>query len=199
MPNEPAQNDSRRTTGQVTAFLARWRVASGFLFGALVYWVASPSRTTLAAGAVIAGIGEALRIWAAGHLHKSREVTTTGPYRWVAHPLYVGSSVVGAGLAVASGSLVVAALIALYLSVALTAAARQESAYLSRTFGEEYDRYRRGDVDGAGRSASGSAARPEGASRRFSLARAVANHEHRALIGLLLAALLLALKVGANV
>ncbi len=48
--------------------------------------------------------GEALRIWAAGHLNKSREVTSSGPYRWFAHPLYVGSSIMGVGLAVASGS-----------------------------------------------------------------------------------------------
>ena len=41
--------------------------------------------------------GEALRMWAAGHLNKSREVTSSGPYRFVAHPLYVGSSMMGAG------------------------------------------------------------------------------------------------------
>ncbi len=51
-------------------------------------------------------------IWAAGHLNKSREVTASGPYRWVAHPLYVGSSIMGVGLAIASGSLIVAVVIA---------------------------------------------------------------------------------------
>ena len=33
-------------------------------------------------GAVVALVGEALRIWAAGHLEKSREVTRSGPYRF---------------------------------------------------------------------------------------------------------------------
>ena len=54
----------------------------------------------------VALAGEAIRFWAAGHLNKSREVTRSGPYRFVAHPLYLGSSVIGAGLAIASHSVV---------------------------------------------------------------------------------------------
>ena len=178
-------------------FLARWRVALGFAFGVVVFWLATPTRAALVAGAGVAGLGEALRIWAAGHLEKSREVTSSGPYRWCAHPLYVGSSVMGAGLAVACASVPVAVLVALYLGVTLPAAARRESAFLRRTFGERYDRYRRG---AAGRGEDGADSQSgEGAARRFSLARALANHEHRALIGLLLAELLLALKAAANV
>ena len=81
-------------------------------------------------GALVAGVGEAIRIWAAGHLHKSREVTASGPYRWFAHPLYLGSSVMGGGLAIASGSVSWRCVIAAYLSVALTVAARSEEAFL---------------------------------------------------------------------
>lgn len=166
------------------ATLARFRVALGFVFGAIVFWLSQPTRGTIVAGAGVAAVGEALRIWAAGHLQKSREVTSSGPYRWFRHPLYAGSSVMGAGLAIASGSLAVAALIAVYLVVALTVAARTEEAFLRRTFGDRYDRYQDGAVD---------------AGRRFSLAQAIANHEHRALIGLLAAVLLLALKAARTV
>jgi protein-S-isoprenylcysteine O-methyltransferase Ste14 len=35
--------------------------------------------------------GLAIRSWAAGTLRKSAEITTTGPYNAVRHPLYVGS------------------------------------------------------------------------------------------------------------
>ena len=48
-----------------------------------------------------------MRVWAAGHLLKAREVTRSGPYRFVAHPLYLGSSLIGVGLAIGSGSTVV--------------------------------------------------------------------------------------------
>jgi protein-S-isoprenylcysteine O-methyltransferase Ste14 len=172
---------SRRGLMQV---VARLRVSIGFTCGVLVLWLAAPTRTTIAAGLVVAAAGEAFRFWAAGHLNKSREVTRSGPYRFVAHPLYLGSSVIGAGLAVASGRAVVAAIVAVYLAVTLTAAIRSEEAFLRRTFGGDYDAYKRtGVVDTA---------------RRFSLERALANREYRAVAGLLAALLLMALKATYN-
>jgi hypothetical protein len=166
------------------ARLARLRVPLGFAFGIAVFWLAAPTRGSLAIGAAVAAVGEALRIWAAGHLNKSREVTSSGPYRWFAHPLYVGSSVMGAGLAVACASWIVALLIAVYLGTTITAAVKSEEAFLRRTFGDRYDRYRReGAVD---------------ASRRFSPAQAMRNREWRALAGLALALLLLTWKATYN-
>ncbi len=171
-----------RLRARLTEAFARRRVTLGFVFGALVFWLAQPTEATLVAGTSIAIAGESLRVWAAGHLNKAREVTASGPYRWLAHPLYVGSSIVGIGLAVVSDSVAVSGLIALYLIVTLSAAIRSEEAFLRRTFGDRYDRYRRGAID----------------TSRFSLARAVANHEHRALVGLAVAVLLLALKATYN-
>src|SRR5688500_1449733 len=59
--------------GQV--LLARWRVTLGFVFAAIVLWLATPTPQSLVIGAIIAAIGESIRIWAAGHLEKSKEVT----------------------------------------------------------------------------------------------------------------------------
>jgi protein-S-isoprenylcysteine O-methyltransferase Ste14 len=165
----------------VVSFLARWRITSGFIFGAIVLWLAQPTASTLLAGVPIAVAGEALRIWAAGHLHKSREVTSSGPYRWFAHPLYVGSSIMGAGLAIAAGSMAVALIVALYLATTLTAAIRSEEAFLRRTFGDRYAAYRRGQDD-------------RHSERRFTFAQAIANREHRAMAGLVIAVMLLAMK-----
>ena len=172
--------------GKLASILARRRVTLGFLVGALVLWLAQPTGETLLMGGAVASAGEALRIWAAGHLNKSREVTASGPYRWLAHPLYVGSSIMGVGLAIASGSVSVAALIAIYLGLTITAAVASEEAFLRRTFGEGYDRYKR--AGGA----------HEDTRRRFSLALALANREHRAAIGLAAAVLLLFLKATYN-
>ena len=164
--------------------LARLRVALGFTCGVLVFWLAQPTRTTIAAGLAVAVAGELIRFWAAGHLNKSREVTRSGPYRLVAHPLYLGSSVIGAGLAIASGRIAVAVVVAAYLAITLTAAIRSEEAFLRRTFGGDYDAYRRqGAVDAA---------------RRFSFALAMANREHRAVAGLAAALLLMVWKATYN-
>jgi protein-S-isoprenylcysteine O-methyltransferase Ste14 len=172
------------------AALARLRVTLGFACSALVLWLAEPTGATLAAGTAIAIAGECLRVWAAGHIDKAREVTASGPYRWFAHPLYLGSSIMGIGLAVASNSVAVGGVIALYLVVTLTAAIKSEEAYLRRAFGDRYDHYRRGrpGVDAGATDAS----------RRFSLTRARANREHRTLVGLALAVLLLVLKAAYN-
>ena len=163
--------------------LARRRVALGFVCGIATLVLARPTRASIAAGMSIAAAGESIRIWAAGHLNKSREVTASGPYRWVAHPLYVGSSIMGAGLAVACVSIPVTLLIALYLALTLTAAIRTEEAFLRRTFGDRYDRYRYGG------------AQPQ---KPFGLAQAMANREYRAVIGLVVVTLLLVWKATYN-
>jgi protein-S-isoprenylcysteine O-methyltransferase Ste14 len=174
----------------LVAVLARLRVALGFVFGVLVLVLAQPTGQSLVVGMSIAACGEALRIWAAGHLHKAREVTASGPYRWSAHPLYVGSSVMGLGLAIACASWLVAVLIAVYLVATLTAAIKSEEAFLRRTFGDQYDLYR-----------SGVAARRQearGSARSFALAQAMANREYRAVIGFAIALLLLVWKATYN-
>ena len=179
-------SNSLAAPGRTMRSLARARVTLGFLAAAAVLWLARPTGATLLAGSAIALVGESLRIWASGHLRKSREVTTTGPYRWFGHPLYVGSSIMGVGLAVASRSVAVAAIVVAYLVATLTAAIRSEEAFLRETFGAQYDRYRTGHVPVAEEP------------RRFSLAQAIANREYRALLGVVVGVLLLVLKATYN-
>jgi protein-S-isoprenylcysteine O-methyltransferase Ste14 len=161
-------------------WLARRRVALGFLCSIAAIWLAQPTTRSLVAGGIIALAGEALRIWAAGHLEKGREVTVSGPYRLTRHPLYVGSALIGIGVAVASASRIVAVITAIYLALTLTAAIRSEEAHLTTKFGVAYPDYRDG--------------RAPTVSRRFSLERAVRNREYRAVAGLALALALLTLK-----
>jgi protein-S-isoprenylcysteine O-methyltransferase Ste14 len=169
---------------QVIAFFARFRVTLGFLLAVFVLWLAAPTRWSIAMGLPVAVAGESIRIWAAGHLNKSREVTRSGPYRFVAHPLYLGSSILGAGLVIAAHSVPVAALIAAYLAITMTSAIRSEEQFLRRVFRDAYDEYRHtGIVD---------------RERRFSLARAMANREYRAVAGAVVVLLLLVWKATYN-
>lgn len=160
--------------------LARRRVPLGFACAAVALWLARPTPRSLAIGSAIAAAGELLRIWAAGHLEKGREVTASGPYRFTRHPLYVGSSVIGAGFAIASASAIVAALTATYLVATLSAAMSTEEKHLTAKFGDAYPEYRDG--------------RTTAAARRFSFTRAMRNREYRAIGGLVAALALLAWK-----
>ena len=157
-------------------------MALGFALAALVLWQAAPAWPTWMAGAGIALCGELLRLWAAGHLEKSREVTSSGPYRYTRHPLYMGSTLIGIGLAVASANLVVAAVIGLYLGLTLSAARRSEEAHLRDKFGDAYDAY--------------AEKRATPMERRFSWGRALRNREHHTIAGLVAGFALLALKIG---
>lgn len=161
--------------------LARFRVFLGFVLAAIVLWLATPSPQSLMFGAAIAVIGESIRVWAAGHLEKSKEVTMSGPYRYTRHPLYLGSSLIGIGIAVVANHLIVAAIVVAYLALTLTAAMRSEEAHLREKFGDAYDAY-----------AEKRAARVE---RAFSWQRAVHNREHHAIAGLLAGLMILAGKV----
>lgn len=169
----------------LTRRIARWRVTLGFLFAAIVLWLAEPTRTSLLWGALAAGVGELIRIWAAGHVEKSREVTRSGPYQFTRHPLYLGSSIIGIGIAVASASWLVAAIVLGYLAVTITATIRAEEAHLREKFGGEYDAY-------AARSAPPMI-------RSFSMRRALDNREHHTVAGLVVGLLLLAFKVGYSI
>ena len=125
----------------MTRLLARWRVFLGFVFAAVVLWLATPTPRSLMIGAVGAIAGELLRVWAAGHLEKSKEVTQSGPYRYTRHPLYLGSTLIGLGIAVAANDLIVAIVVLVYLALTLTAAMRSEEAHLREKFGDAYDAY----------------------------------------------------------
>lgn len=183
MPDRPSRERGGEAAApsRLTTTLARWRVPLGYALALIVFWFADPTPRSLAAGGILAAAGEALRIWAAGHLEKGREVTTSGPYAFTRHPLYVGSTLMGVGLAIASDHGIVAAMVSLYLVATITAAVRSEEAHLTDKFGAQYPDYRQGTaVPGA---------------RRFSLARAVRNREYRALAGAVAAFALLAAKV----
>jgi protein-S-isoprenylcysteine O-methyltransferase Ste14 len=151
------------------AVLARWRVTLGFIAAAVALALARPTWRSLWIGLGIAVTGEFLRLWAAGHIEKGREITRSGPYRFVRHPLYLGSAMLGLGFAIAAASLPVVALTVTYLGMTLAAAVRTEEAVLDARFSGEYSRYRDG--------------RAEPVARRFSWARALRNREYRAALG----------------
>jgi protein-S-isoprenylcysteine O-methyltransferase Ste14 len=170
---------------RVVETLARRRVSLGFATAVAMLLFARPTWETWRTGLFIACVGECVRVWAAGHLEKGREVTRSGPYRFLPHPLYAGSIVIAVGVAVASRSVTAAVVASVYMAVTIAAAIRFEEAQLRQAFGTNYDDYR--------------ASRAEPMVRRFSVARALRNREYRAVGGLLVGFALLALLILAPV
>jgi protein-S-isoprenylcysteine O-methyltransferase Ste14 len=102
--------------------VAKLRVPCGFVLVAAFAWFSHPTLTSLAYGLPLSIAGLAIRAWAAGHLEKNRELTTSGPYAFVRNPLYIGTLAVAAGLVFASrsaglGALFAAVFLLIYLPV----------------------------------------------------------------------------------
>lgn len=66
-------------------------VAGDVAFGAKPHDLANFRDPISVAGGLLVLSGLALRSWAVGILRKDAELTTTGPYRLIRNPLYVGS------------------------------------------------------------------------------------------------------------
>jgi protein-S-isoprenylcysteine O-methyltransferase Ste14 len=114
----------------------RIRVPLGFAFAVVSLWLARPSWWSLAAGTAVAAAGLWLRALAAGHVRKSAEITTSGPYAYTRNPLYLGSLVIAAGFALASRSLWVALLTALFFILVYYPVIYWEEKYLRANFPE---------------------------------------------------------------
>lgn len=123
------------------AWAARWRVPLGFAF-ALAYVVLSqPTLDFLIAGGALAFMGLLLRTFAAGHIEKSQVLAASGPFRYVRHPLYLGSFILGLGLVVAGGSWVLGVAYLALFAVIYGPAMLREEVFLRQQFGPAYDNY----------------------------------------------------------
>jgi len=121
--------------------VARLRVPSCFLIVGVFAWFSHPSARSLEFGLPMSLLGLVLRGWAAGCLAKNQELATGGPYAYTRNPLYLGTLLVAAGLAIASRSLGLGILfIAVFLFVYLPVI-QNESEYLNVLFPGQYPGY----------------------------------------------------------
>jgi protein-S-isoprenylcysteine O-methyltransferase Ste14 len=117
---------------------SRLRVPVGWAAGIAALVLARPTAASLAAGLPLAMLGEVLRLWAAGHIEKTKSLATGGPYAHTRNPLYLGSVIMAAGMAVAAASPWVALAGAVYLLAFYPAVIREEATFLSGKFGAAY-------------------------------------------------------------
>ncbi len=121
-------------------FVQRLRVPSGFVLVAAFAALASPSASSLAAGIPLSLAGLLLRGWAAGHLAKNETLATSGPYRWIRNPLYLGTLAVAAGLIISARRWELAILFAVVFAFVYFPVIEQEEQHLRKLF-PEFTRY----------------------------------------------------------
>lgn len=170
-----------------------------FLFVAALVAAARPTLGSLFAGACVAVLGEALRLWAAGYLVKTTRLVTTGPYAWTRNPLYLGRLLLWTGLAIAASLprhlnvVILAAGYGVFFLYYLPRKERVEGRRLLLRHGAIYEQYR-----AAVPALMPGRRRFAGPRASWSLALAVHSGEPFVLAGLVLMFGLLAVKITAR-
>jgi protein-S-isoprenylcysteine O-methyltransferase Ste14 len=116
--------------------VARLRVPSGFLIVIVFGWFSRPNAGSMAIGIPVSLLGLALRAWAAGCLAKNQQLATAGPYRFTRNPLYIGTLLVAAGLAIAARSPGLALLFAAVFLLVYLPVIQNEEQHLRKIFPE---------------------------------------------------------------
>jgi protein-S-isoprenylcysteine O-methyltransferase Ste14 len=114
------------------------RIPASILMGAAILLLAQPTISSWLLGLGVVAIGESLRIWASGHIHKSAEVTTTGPYAMCRHPLYLGHLLVAAGFCIAGASWIAFIIVGISFFVIYMPTWKNEEKNLIALFGDTY-------------------------------------------------------------
>ena len=93
-------------------------------------------------GTILVLLGTGLRSWAAGIVHKRKKLTTTGPYAFMRHPLYVGSLLMALGICSILGDFkLLFAVLAITFAIYIPKV-RTEERFLSNNFENEWNDYK---------------------------------------------------------
>jgi len=114
------------------------RIPASILMGAAIVFLAKPTLISWMSGFVIVAMGEGLRLWASGHIHKSAEVTTTGPYAMCRHPLYLGHFLVATGFCITANSLLAFIIVSISFFIIYIPTWKNEEQNLIDLFGDTY-------------------------------------------------------------
>jgi len=136
------------------------------------------------AGFGLAALGVVVRIWSLGYLMKKEELATAGPYGRTRNPLYVGTWLIGSGLALSAAwpwNLILLLFYNLIFFGVYKAQIRIEEEMLTSIYGEPYKVY----CDNVPRFFPQLKAWRVGDVSRFSLVRAMKNRAWEPILGLL--------------
>jgi protein-S-isoprenylcysteine O-methyltransferase Ste14 len=114
------------------------RQVIGLLLVAVCAHFAGPDSGTVAIGLALAVVGQVFRVYAAGFIHKNKQLASSGPYALVRHPLYLGNFLILVGFTIASANLYVTIGVVLFFLIWYPAAIAYEDSKLENIFEDEW-------------------------------------------------------------
>jgi len=125
--------------------LKRWfkpRFAILYPFAIFLLLFANCDESSIKAGIWFIIAGEFIRLWANGYAIKSEKLTTSGPYAFVRHPLYLGTMLLAVGFIILFKIFYVGIALLVVMIFVYTKTIRKEEGMLEGRFGE-YAEYKK--------------------------------------------------------
>jgi len=104
---------------------------------------ATPTDATIRSGIGFIISGLLIRIWANGYAIKMDKLTTSGPYAFVRHPLYLGTMFIAVGFVVTLNSFYIGAALLIGLILIYINTMKKEEKMLRDKFGQVYLDYQK--------------------------------------------------------
>ncbi len=145
---EAGEEDAARPAAGLDELVYRYRgpLLAPPLLVALVLGGEGTGAWRWISGVGLFAIGAGLRVWAQEHvryrLDGAHSLATTGPYRRLRNPVYLGTILLCAGAVATTGRLWLAAATAAWCAAVYAPAVRFEEGHLEEKFGKAYRRYR---------------------------------------------------------
>ena len=114
------------------------RQGIGLLLVAVCAYFARPGSTLVTIGLAMAAFGQVFRIYAAGFIHKNKQLASSGPYALVRHPLYLGNFLILTGFALAASNMYVWIGVIVFFLIWYPAAISYEDSKLESIFEDEW-------------------------------------------------------------
>lgn len=114
------------------------RQGIGLLLVAVCAYFARPASPLVMIGLAMAVFGQIFRIYAAGFIHKNKQLASTGPYALVRHPLYLGNFLILIGFALAANNMYVWIGVIIFFLIWYPAAISYEDSKLESIFEDEW-------------------------------------------------------------
>ncbi len=128
---------------EIKKLFQKIRVLLSFIVGAIFLIFSRPDEIHFMVGVPIALLGVLLRIWASGHIVKSKKLTKSGPYKYTRNPLYLGSFFIGLGISIQCGRIIFPILLLILFLFIYIPVMKREEEEMEMVFGRDYLEYKK--------------------------------------------------------
>ncbi len=142
MPTPPVVAEGAGLWQRWQAFTVRRRTLFSLLVAVPLIALARESSVWYLTGLALGLLGVSMRVLASGYLIKAAQLTVTGPFAHMRHPLYVANFVIGMGCCAMSGRWQAFPIVAVLFVAIYGPTIAFEESFLTDKFGETYLRYR---------------------------------------------------------